>query len=377
MNGRRMFAIVLVAALAFAAPAFAQISALERTQQKDFTIDAATRNATIDSLVAALAEHYVFPDIGKAMGKAVRARQKRGEYNHITSAAAFAESLQRHVQMVHNDLHLRIHHSFDPLPANLEHEGTRTPEQIAADRRFAQWANQGFMKVERMAGNLGYVDILLFFDGEEAYPTATAAMTFLANSDALIIDLRKCGGGSPDMVAYVTTYLFGEEPVHLNDLYMRETNTTGQHWTLPSVPGKRSTGKDVYVLTSSHTGSAAEEFAYNLKNLKRATIVGERTAGGANPGDMVRLGDHFAAFIANGRAINPITKTNWEGVGVEPDVAVSADEALRSAQVIALKKLLEKNNDAEERRKIQKALDEAQATAATPAATKPVASGTK
>jgi len=175
----------------------------------------------------------------------------------------------------------------------------------------------------------------------------------------------------------VTTYLFGEDPVHLNDLYMRETNTTGQHWTLPSVPGKRSTGKDVYVLTSSHTGSAAEEFAYNLKNLKRATIVGERTAGGANPGDMVRLGDHFAAFIANGRAINPVTKTNWEGVGVEPDVAVSADEALRAAQVIALKKLLEKNQDAEERRKIQKALDEAQATAATPAATKPVASGSK
>ena len=238
-----------------AGPAFAQISALERTPQADFTIDAATRNATIDSLVIALRDNYVFPDVAEKMGKAIRARQKRGEYEKITSAAAFAESLQSHVHAVYPDKHLRIHHSHDPLPMHLEHEAQQTPEQIAGDRRFAAWANQGFMKVERMSGNLGYVDIILFMDGDEAAATASAAMNFLANSDAIIVDLRRNGGGSPDMVAFVTTYMFGAEPVHLNDLYMRKTNSTEQHWTLPYVPGKRSTGKDVYVLTSSHTGS--------------------------------------------------------------------------------------------------------------------------
>ena len=350
--------------LSLAAPTHAQIPAVERTKQADFTIDAATRSATIDSLVANLEQHYVFPKIAADMAKSIRARQRRHEYDRITSAAEFADSMNRHLHAVYNDLHLRVSHSSEPLPPNTHERGPKTADELAADRRYAQWLNQGFLKVERLPGNLGYVDILLFFDGDEAYSTASAAMNFLANSDALIIDLRKCGGGSPDMVEYVTSYLFGAEPVHLNDLYYRDGDKTTQHWTQPYVPGKRSEGKDVYVLTSSNTASGAEEFAYNLKNLKRATVIGERTAGGAHPGDLYRLGDHFAAFIANGRAINPITKTNWEGTGVEPDVTAPADDALRVARTMALTKLLETNKDTEERKKIQSALDGLQA--ATP-----------
>jgi C-terminal processing protease CtpA/Prc len=134
--------------------------------------------------------------------------------------------------------------------------------------------------------------------------------------------------------------LFPEAPVvHLNDIYSRPDNQTHQWWTLAFVPGKRFTGKSVYVLTSKMTFSAAEEFTYNLKNLKRATIVGETTGGGAHPGGQQRVNDHFAVWVPTGRAINPITKTNWEGTGVQPDVAVSADLALKTAHLAALEKV--------------------------------------
>jgi C-terminal processing protease CtpA/Prc len=163
-------------------------------------------------------------------------------------------------------------------------------------------------------------------------------MNFLNGTDALIIDMRSNGGGNPAMVALVCSYLFGPEPVHLNDLYWREGNRTDEFWTKKEVAGRRYLNKDVYVLTSKRTFSGAEEFTYNLKNLKRATIIGETTGGGAHPGGGFRISEHFGMFVPTGRAISPITKTNWEGTGVTPDVAVPADQALLVARLMALKK---------------------------------------
>src|SRR5262249_37311884 len=173
--------------------------------------------------------------------------------------------------------------------------------------------------------------------------TAAAAMSFLANTDALIIDVRKNGGGSPGMVALVCSYLFDGRPRHLNSLAWRKSGgeEVQQWWRLPYVPGKRYIDKDVYVLTSKRTFSAAEEFTYNLQTQKRATIVGEATGGGAHPGGPQPINDHFAVWIPSGRAVNPITKTNWEGTGVKPDIEVPADQALKTAHLTALKKALE------------------------------------
>ena len=192
-----------------------------------------------------------------------------------------------------------------------------------------------------------------------AHQPSNRLFNFLGNTDAIIFDLRKNGGGDPAMVALICSYLFGPEPVHLNDLHWREGKgeRVEEFWTLKDVAGKRYTGKDVYVLTSNYTFSGAEEFTYNLKNLKRATIIGETTGGGANPGGGNRLSEHFGVFIPTGRAVSPVTKTNWEGTGVEPDVKVPADQALKTAQLIALRKALDKTTDEELKGAIQREID--------------------
>jgi C-terminal processing protease CtpA/Prc len=191
-----------------------------------------------------------------------------------------------------------------------------------------------FVKVEQLDGNVGYVKFNGFFDVEFCGPTASAAMNFVAGSRALIVDLRDNGGGSPAMVAYVSSYLFSTR-THLNDLWTRRTGATEEFWTR-DVPGRRFGGeKPVYVLTSARTFSGAEEFTYNLKSLKRATIVGETTGGGAHPVSAHPIDEHFVIGVPFARAVNPITHTNWEGVGVAPDVKVLAADALATALKLA------------------------------------------
>jgi C-terminal processing protease CtpA/Prc len=271
------------------------------------------------------------------MELSIRERVGKGEYDQITSARQFATTLTHDLQAVSHDKHLRVRYSNEPIP---ERGPQREPtaEEREQRKRDLTWMNHGFAKVERLPGNIGYLEFLNFMDEELGADTVAAAMNFVNGTDALIIDMRRNGGGNPAMVALVCSYLFGSEPVHLNDLYWREENRTEEFWTRKEVPGKRYLNKDVYVLTSKYTFSGAEEFTYNLKNLKRATIVGETTGGGAHPGGGFRISEHFGMFVPTGRAISPITKTNWEGTGVAPDVSVPADQAFLVARLMALKK---------------------------------------
>ncbi len=325
--------------------------------QPDLTIDAATRSAVIEAALKRLNDFYVFPETAKKMEQAVRERIGRKEYDQITSAKTLATTLQNHLQEVSDDKHLRVTYSAELLPPQGEHHEPG-PEEIARELEFLRAVNFGFEKVERLPGNIGYLDLRGFQPAEFGAETVVAAMNFLANTDALIIDLRRNGGGQPDMVALISSYLFGPEPVHLNDLYFRPDNSTRQWWTLPYVPGKRyGDKKEVYVLTSKRTFSAAEEFTYNLKNLKRATIIGETTGGGAHPGGPRRINEHFAIWVPSGRAINPISKTNWEGTGVTPDVEVPADQALKVAHIAAMNKVLVKVTEPERRDAIKRAID--------------------
>ena len=328
-------AFIAVAALVLAAGA----ALAQMPEQPDLTIDAATRSKVIDGILKRLNDSYVFPEVAKKMETSIRERVSNKEYDQITSAKAFASKLTEDLQAISKDKHLRVRYSHNAIPER----GPRrepTAEEREQEKRELSWMNHGFSKVERLPGNIGYLEFLNFLDPDLGADTVAAAMNFVNNTDALIIDMRQNGGGNPAMVALVCSYLFGPEPVHLNDLYWREGNRTDEFWTKKEVAGKRFLNKDVYVLTSKRTFSGAEEFTYNLKNLKRATIIGETTGGGAHPGGGFRISEHFGMFVPTGRAISPITKTNWEGTGVTPDVAVPADQALLTAQVMALKKSL-------------------------------------
>ncbi len=301
----------------------------------NFKIDAATRNKVIDGAIANLNEFYVSPDLAKKMAEAVRARQKKGDYDSVTDGDAFAMMLTDNFQEVSHDKHLHV--MFSPMPMPEKTEGP-DPDADARYRKEMERVNCGFEKVDLLAGNVGYLKFNMFADPDVCGPTAVAAMNFLGNVDAIIFDLRENGGGDPRMIALISTYLFSK-PTHLNDLWERKTDTTDQYWTLPYVPGKILDGKPAYVLTSKRTFSGAEEFSYNLKNLKRATIVGETTGGGAHPVSGHRIDDHFRIGVSYAKAINPISKTNWEGTGVDPDVKVPAADALATAEKLAAEKL--------------------------------------
>jgi hypothetical protein len=334
-------------------------------EQPDMTIDSAARNQVIDVLMKALRDRYIFPEVAGQIEQSIRKRLQDNEYDKLTSAMAFSKTLTEHLREVSHDKHLGVNYSYRPLP---EGPGGPGPGPGGPGGRNPMAAiNFGFEKVERLPGNLGYLKFNGFVDPQSGGgEVAASAMNFLNNTDALIIDLRENGGGSPGMVALVCSYLFDGPQVHLNDLFWRLVpwdggrDVTVQSWTLPYVPGKRYVNKDVYILTSKRTFSAAEEFTYNLKTLKRAIIVGETTGGGANPGGGVRLGEHFIAFVPSGRAINPITKTNWEGTGIAPDIEAPAAQALETAEITALKKLQERNTDERLGSEIKRAIENVQ-----------------
>jgi retinol-binding protein 3 len=302
-----------------------------------FNIDAAARARVIDGAISNLNEFYVDPEIAKKMADDLRARQKRGEYNSITDGQALAAELTDDLQGISHDKHLRVNFSPAPIPDMPQGPG-HNPATDAEFRKQMERMNCGFDKVEVLSGNVGYVKFNVFADPELCGPTASAAMNFLANVDAIIFDLRDNGGGDPKMVAFMCSYLFSE-PTHLNDLWERKGDVTTQYWTLPYVPGKRFGDKPAFVLTSKRTFSGAEEFTYNLKNLKRATIVGETTGGGAHPVAGHRIDEHFMIGVPFAKAVNPISKTNWEGTGVEPDVKVPASDALTTAEKLAAEKI--------------------------------------
>jgi hypothetical protein len=306
-------------------------------------VDSAERQRVIDGVAKNLKESYVYPDLAEKMEDAIRANQKRGEYDAVTDPDAFANRLTKDLQAVSHDKHLGVNYS----PVKLPPEGQKpSAEEEARFRKMLEQTNCSFAKIEILPRNIGYLKFNAFPDPAICGPTAVAAMNFLAHVDGIIFDLRENGGGDPKMVAMISTYLF-DKPTHLNDLYNRKEDSTQQYWTLPYVPGTTLANTPAFVLTSKSTFSGAEEFTYNLKSLKRATIVGETTGGGAHPVWGHSIDDHFMIGIPFARAVNPITKTDWEGTGIEPDVKVEGSQALDVATKLALERIKDNVNKSE------------------------------
>jgi hypothetical protein len=305
------------------------------------------RRVVVEVIAARLERSYVLADVAAKMVSSLRAKAVNGEYDHVESLETFASQLTQELRAISGDGHLRIRFHADPaqvVPA----WNTPGPDSEAAYRRHADRTNYGFVSVEILPGNLGYLRLDEFGDPALGGDTAAAAMRFLANTDALMIDLRHNGGGG-GMGAVLATYLLGTEPTHLSDFQIREKNETYQLWTLPYVPGPLYS-RAAYLLVGSGTASAAESFTYMLQNRKRVLVVGQKTAGAANPGGYVRVSEHLALFVPNGRPVDPLTGTNWEGIGIQPDVVSDRSDALETAQRLALEALLSGTESTEEKR---------------------------
>jgi C-terminal processing protease CtpA/Prc len=291
----------------------------------------------VDQVRALVEEHYIFPEAAAKMSGVLATGLAGGRYP--ADLPALATAVTADLQSVNGDKHLRLQYHEEAIPP-------RTPGDDAEEyAAMARWADQtcgGVACAQRLAGNVGYLDLRpVLFPTVLAGEVMTAAMSLLATTDALIIDLRNCLGGEPGMVTFLISYLWDRDPAQLSGLREGKGNLLRQTWTLPYVPGRRfGEDKPVYVLTSAVTFSGGEQLSYDLQQLGRATIVGEPTRGGAHLREGFRVHPHLEATISVAAAVNPKTGGNWEGTGVAPDIQTSADRARDTAYERALQDVI-------------------------------------
>ena len=288
----------------------------------------AERKRILAYAISNLKEHYIDRAAGQRMAEAIAAHEKRGDYDSVTDAAAFAAILTQHMREIVPDRHLTFEYFQDPIPPQTL---AQTAESLADDRQTLRAQNCTFEKVELLPRNIGYLKLNSFPDPEACRVAAMAAMTYIDHADAVIVDLRDNRGGNPAMVQFLGAYLFD----HPEYWYNPREATTENSWTQSPVAGSHLADKPVFLLTSSRTSSGAEQFCYDLKMLKRATIIGETTAGAAHSGIFHRLDDHYGMGIPEVKAINPYSANDWAEVGVEPDIKASSDNALEIALKLA------------------------------------------
>jgi len=309
-------------------------------QEQILKIDKATRAEVIDSVLNAFMIHYVYPDTAREFNKVIRNNFKNGEYDDIEDLRGLVNRLTEDLMGVSGDQHIRVS-VMSPDDFNPAVGDTVTWDKI--ERRARE--NFNFRKVEWLPGNVGYIRFDLFDDPAYAGPTAVAAMNFLENCDAIIIDLRNNHGGEEKMVKLLASYFF-KEPTLINSLYFTENDSLRQSWTYAYVPGKKMIDTDLYILTSNNTASGAEAFTYGLQNLGRAVVVGETTAGAAHWAEYYDLpGLRVRVKIPIARPINPVTNTSWEKTGVKPDIEIPAGDALKVTYIETLGKMQEKEPD--------------------------------
>ena len=294
--------------------------------QASTSLDAATRQAVLEDIMKNVKENYLSLEVAEKMNQDLQARIARKEYDQITNPKEFADLLTQQLRAICHDKHvsLRVASSqapSDPFPA----EQTRQK-------------NYGFPKAEVLEGNIGYLKINEFPPQEAAGKKLTAAMSFLADTDALIVDVREHRGGTSQMVALLVSYLVPDK-IKLSTVTFPRRGMSNELWTLEKVEGPRYLNKPVYLLTSSRTGSAGEAMSYDLQSLKRAMLIGEITAGAGNPVGFFPIKGNFVLGLGIAVVKNAITGANWEAIGVKPDIEISATEALTKALELARKQV--------------------------------------
>ena len=355
-----LFRLASLTAALFIAMSPMHAQAAAQAMQPDTALSAADRREVVDTLAQHLRARYVFPDRAEKLATRLVGRARHGDYEGAKTIEAFAEALSHDLREFGDDGHFRV--DFDPEfdPARESEDHVPTAEEAAQRRaEMAQWG-YGISRTQRLPGNIGYLDLRGFGPTEMVGAAYDAAITLLAGTDALVLDLRSNGGGEPESVSYLLSHFFAEgDRRHLNDLYNRPSNRTREYWTTSFVPVRYL--KPITVLTSKFTFSGGEECAYDLQTQKRATLIGETTGGGAHPGEGVALGHGLVAFVPNGRAINPITHTDWEKVGVKPDIALPAADAMKAAYLGLLEDRLKAAKGPQEQGALQDVLQRARA----------------
>jgi len=291
----------------------------------------------VDQVRALVEANYIFPEVAAEVSRVLAAGLASGRYP--AGLPALATAVTADLQSVNGDKHLRLKYHEEAIPPRVPGDDT---EEYAAMARWADQTCGGVACAQRLAGNVGYLDLQpVLFPAVLCAEVVTAAVSLLATTDALIIDLRHCLGGEPSMVTFLISYLWDRDPAQLSGMRERQDNLLRQTWTLPYVPGRRF-GKDkpVYVLTSAVTFSGGEQLSYDLQQLGRATIVGETTRGGANPREGFTVHPHLEATISVATAVNPRTGGNWEGTGVAPDIQTTARQARDAAYERALQDVI-------------------------------------
>jgi len=295
------------------------------------------RSTVVSAAATQLEQQYVFPDAGRTVAKALRRRLAQGAYDQYTDGEVLAERLSQDLQELAGVGHLKVEFSAEATPAETATDVAEA-EARWRERLLKRNPNYGFRKVEQTDDNIGVLRLDVFYPSAVAGESGSAAMRLLANTRALIIDLRQNGGGNDDMVNLLSAYLFDAGGQPLSGNYSRPDNSLKQVHVQQYVPGSRyGEAKPVYVLISHKTFSAAEGFTYDLQALKRVTVIGEASGGGAQPFEISRLDPYFTLWLEKNRSINPITGTNWQGKGVQPDVVVPADQAMETALALARK----------------------------------------
>jgi hypothetical protein len=325
------------------------------------TLTPEIKKQTIEDLSTLLSERYAYKEIGQKLGQMLQQNVKAGKYDALKTPAEFSFTVTNDLRSLNSDRHLALNFNPQTQPSNItnqaaipltaEERARQAAERAKEASAFNRQMNFGFKNVQFLNGNIGY----LKFDYFDAYldyssPVVDASMAFFKNCDALIIDLRDNGGGGSQMVGYIEGFFFKERTL-AGSSYDRLTDTTSQGYITPQPLEKQLPEMDLYVLTSKATVSAAEALAYDLKYLKNAKIIGETSAGAANPGRVTRLNNLFTAFIPNRHGIHVATGTNWEGTGVPIDISCPAEDALRTAKLEALKKLRQKASEPLQRQK--------------------------
>jgi hypothetical protein len=318
-----------------------------RTLAQEHQLSRPERAEVINALLKWIESDYILPDVAKTMAQTVREHQANHEYDSITDGEQFAKTLTRDLQAVSHDHHLGVDYSAEPVDD--QPMDKPSPEDIRKFRLAGERRNFEYRKIEVLRGGVGLLQVDGFYPAEYVREIVAGAAGFLSHTDAVILDFRQNHGGMLDGPLLLQSYFF-KEMTHLSDSYNRAENTTRQFWTMPVVPGPSLADKDLYILTSRDTFSAPEAFAYDMQALGRAKIVGEVTGGGAHGTKPYRLSAHFIASIPFNRGVNAVTHTDYEGVGVKPDVLVPAREALLAAHILALRGVLARSTGEPERK---------------------------